>query len=259
MVNAMSCIVVLQEVGFVSIENNHNSNPLFEFRDPVENFVVMQAEVDRTKSTVLLFMECEVDWGWVRGSGHEYKEWLLETIQEATAAHNVVRGALEVIRQHYAKGVFEVQVLHDFNSSEVQVGAMEDDIFVPIQKFSVISYDNELRVSARGQRRGGPRTPFYTGVEDKEFVTLREWLTLPYTRYKESRSNLNPIIRERDGKTFEIYTLFQAARYLPLYAGAKSVKVIRANTVISYDNDEYDLFKERGIESEQHVFIAYEV
>lgn len=256
----MSCINALQEAGFVRIENNHNENPLFEYRDPVENFVVMQAEVDSKESTVLLFMECEVEWDWVLGSGVDYKEWLNENVQEATQSHKVARSALEVIRQHYANGAFEVHVLHNFNMSEVHVGAMDDDgIFVPIQKFNVSAYEDELRVFAYGQRRAGSRMPLYVSAADTEFAALREWLTKPHSRYKETRRSLDPIIREEDGKHLEIYTLAQASRYLPLYVGAKSVKVIRANTVISFHKDDYNLLAEMGFASEQHVFIAYEV
>jgi hypothetical protein len=85
---------------------------------------------------------------------------------------------------------------------------------------------------------------------------LRKWLHNPHLRSPASARD--PIVRNLDGTVYHVYRTNDAAKYLPVYRDTKSVKIIRANLTYSFDNDEFDLFRELDLRPELYEFIAYE-
>ena len=245
---------ILIEHGFVETEErNHQNERVYSYRNST-GAEILQVEVSTVIATAV-YMECEFSWSKKLGKGN-FDEWLKNEIADATTAHEHAHNALMFIAEQYDDNpIYRFRLVPSFNLPEMRIGFVQDGEFVVLQKYSANVLENELYVVSR-MRGSSVRTTIDITVGIDAMHALRDWLSKPHTRYKSAEHA--PILRVMDGVTYHVYRTNDAAKYLPLYRDAKSVKIIRANLLLGFDVDEFDLFKELDLKPELYEFIAYE-
>lgn len=255
-----SCLVA---EGFKEIQGPNDTCRRFSLHS-AEGLELAQVDLDHRNTSTFCFLQWELEWNIRTAKMLEpgddffpaYQRWLKYNIQRAVKAHHIGFSIIRGIRQLYAKTCYYLQVTHDFNVPTVEVQCKDGDGFFTIQKYSVYVDEDRMVVSAH---IAGKATRYEAKIEDDlELVKLTEWLST------EHRSSLGvphaAIEREVDGKIYHLYRTQNAARKLPLYRDAKSVKIVRETLVTKFEGDDpFNLIGEIDYGKTTYEFVAYEI
>jgi len=254
---------ILIGVGFKEIARPNTICRRFSLRS-AEGLELAQADLDHKDATTLCFMQQEFDWrpkvaGMLRSEDElipSYRKWLKRHIDEAIHVHHVGLRIARHIGTLYENTIYKVVRFHEFNMPVVEIQFEDGDGFFTLQKYSICVADENMVVNAH---IAGRASRYDSDIsEDLQFEKLTDWLT----RQHKTNMSLNApaIEREVAGRIYHLYRTQDAARSLPLYRGAKSVKIIRETLVTKFEGDDvFNLIGEIDTGRTTYEFIAYEI
>lgn len=255
-----SCLVA---EGFKEIDGPNDTCRRFSLHS-AEGLELAQVDLDHRNTSTFCFMQQEMEWNIRTAKMLEpsddfvpaYHRWLKYNIQRAIKAHSIGFSIVRHIAKQYEKSVFYVEPTRDYNTPTVEIQAQDGTGYFTIQKYSVYVDDDRMVVNAH---IAGRATRYESKIdEDLELEYLTVWLT---TQHKSGFSHLqSPIIRTVDGHKYHVYRTQDAARNLPLYRDAKSVKIIRETLVATFAGDDaFELIGEIDYGKTTYEFVAYEI
>lgn len=256
----ISCILA---EGFKEIPGPNDTCRRFSLHS-AEGLELAQLDLDHRNTSTFCTMQQEYDWNIKTAKMLEpgddffpaYQRWLKFNIQRCIKAHHIGFSVTRHICDLYRDTVYRAEKTHEFNMPVVEICVPDGEGLFALQKYSVCVDEDRIIVTAH---IAGRASRYDSLIEnDLEFEKFTEWLT---TEHKTGLGHLQPAIeRTVDGKVYHLYRTQNAARKLPLYRDAKSVKIIRETLVASFVGDDvFNLIGEVDYGKTTYEFIAYEI